>query len=111
MINSFRFTDNVQRNISSYIKVNKYGDCCIYYTISYLWLKSKHKEYNLSYISSSRNEKQTFLFPYPLPLPPTPFIPPQNSNSNSNFLTSYLCNAMSKTCDISNNELCKIKLS
>ena len=70
MISAFRFTDNVQCNISSYVKVNKYGDCCIYYTISYLWLKSKHKEYNLSYISSSRNEKQTFLFPYPLPLYP-----------------------------------------
>ena len=27
MISTFRFTDNVQRNISRYVQVNKYGDC------------------------------------------------------------------------------------
>ena len=31
MISEFRFTDNVQLNISRYVQVNKYGDCCIYY--------------------------------------------------------------------------------
>ena len=27
MISTFRFTDYVQRNISRYVQVNKYGDC------------------------------------------------------------------------------------
>ena len=27
MISAFRFTDNIQRNISRYVQVNKYGDC------------------------------------------------------------------------------------
>ena len=31
MISSFGFTNKVQHNLSSYLQVNKYGDCCIYY--------------------------------------------------------------------------------
>ena len=36
MISTFRFTDNVQRNISRYVQVNKYGDWWISYTPLYL---------------------------------------------------------------------------
>ena len=32
MISVFRFRDNVQRNISRCVQVNKYRDCCIYYS-------------------------------------------------------------------------------
>ena len=38
MISAFRFTDNVQCNISRYVQVYKYKDCC---DICYVYVKRR----------------------------------------------------------------------